>query len=315
VITFRFADPAVGSRPGAALFEEVSLAPLRPDADALLADPNAKRQLVSGWSTPERYDARVGIWSEGDRSEVELLLDPRGGPYAVGLVARAHPGVEGGTSTVEVEVNQTGVGSVKVGPEWDTHYVPVELDQLKRGSNRVRLRYPATVQVDGPTPDSKAHRAVLVERLVLRPARSTVRIDIGHPDDRHQLVRGFTPDPPWGADKRFVFSEGKVSRVRFPLRPSDGAYVLEVGGFGFPPIAPVGVQVKVNGGAPVASIELGEEERTHSVELPPGKLVPGTNTIELEYAKTGQPKQFDDTSQDGRELAAGLSVLHLRPAQ
>lgn len=316
VLTLRLLDRDRAQQPGTVLLESVQIEPLAPFAEVVLHEPSARPLATRGFGAAERSDGRVGLWSQGGEAQVRLPLLPRGGDYVLGLVAQAHPDLPTMPLPVEVAVNDQGVGPVRLGKRWEVHYCPVPLHALRSGDNVVTLHFGNSVQVSvgDPAKPASEQRAALIERISLRRLTPSIHVDVGHPDDREYLAAGFTPDPPWGAARRFVFSEGSRSRFRLPLRPQRGDYLLELTAFGFAPIAPVSAAVRVNGGPPVAELELGAEEQTHTLTVPGSKLRAGANTVELEYGATGQPRQFSDASADSRELAAGLVALKLRPA-
>lgn len=313
VLTLRLAHEKGQSRAGAVLLEQLSIGPLAPATVVVCANPAAATLLITGWSRPEFDDKRAAVWSDGDSSRIHLLLAPQGETYWLGLAARAHQDLPGDTLTVNLQLNDEKLGSLEISKQWDVYYLPVKAAALRHGVNVLDLNHGATTAQQGPSPDSPRRVALMVERVDLRPATPTLEIDVGHPDDRIYLAGGFTPDPPWG-ERRWVFSEGKRSRLRVPLAAAARAHALQVTAFGFEPIAPVQVTVSVNRDKALAKLEVPVEEKTLTVSIPAQSLVAGTNTIDLEYARTGQPRQFSDASQDDRELAVGWVAVKLAPA-
>lgn len=316
VLTLALAEPKAKDKPRAMLFESVTIEPLPAAAAIVCGDASSKHLLTAGWSWPEHDGTRLAVYSDGKSSTTQLMLLPRGREYWLNLTAKAHPDLPDKKLRVNVSINRTKVGSLEIGKDWDAHHLLIETSKLRPGANTVDFRYPDTVELAPSDPDGRPREvAVMVERMGLRPSSHALNVEVGHPDDRAYLVNGFTQDPPWGAPKRFVFSEGQTSRMAFPLKPSDGPYTMALTAFAFEPLAPVEVTVRINDAEPVGKLKLTKEDKKQELTIPAGVLVAGTNSLVFEYSKTGKPSELIEGSQDVRELAAGISVVHVHPAK
>ena len=81
-----------------------------------------------------------------------------------------------------------------------------------------------------------------------------------------------------------------------------------------PTLAPLQVTVKVNG-TDVGSKEFEPKAREARWSIPAGVLRAGLNQIELSYAKTARPVDYNPKSKDKRELALRYGKVALLPQQ
>jgi arylsulfatase A-like enzyme len=99
-------------------------------------------QLLGGWSHGE-YEPRSGLsyrWGLEPHSELHFtVLEPRA--LTLMLEGRPRLGLEGSSAAVEVEINGQRAGRLDLGPDRDDLTLEVAAELLRRGDNRLRLRY------------------------------------------------------------------------------------------------------------------------------------------------------------------------------
>lgn len=107
------------------------------------------------------------------------------------------------------------------------------------------------------------------------------------------------------------WSRGDQSLLGVVLHPSQGPHRLSARGTAFPPLAPLGVKLAVNGKdlGPAIFEGKGSDVRW---DVPAGALRDGLNLVELAYAKTGKPSAFGK-SKDSRDIAVRFARLTIEP--
>jgi hypothetical protein len=130
------------SAAGDLLIERVGLSPLLPERMLDLGRDASRAFLGSGFSFDEVSGDRDGVWSEGPKSRLYLLMDPSREEYVLTLAAKAFHGVA--PLAVSVELNQKPLGSISLGPAFAIHELPVPRDGLEHGASELVFSYAET---------------------------------------------------------------------------------------------------------------------------------------------------------------------------
>lgn len=136
--------------------------------------------------------------------------------------------------------------------------------------------------------------------------------DLGRPETQRLLHSGFS-HPEQAESSSFVWTDGPRSQMALPLSQAPAVpYTLGLRGRAYEPIAPLTVDVLMNG---LAVGELTFEGVWQGIELPiPAKaLQVGANTVEFRCRQTGQPSLLESPSPDTRRLGICLDVVWLAP--
>jgi choline-sulfatase len=144
--------------------------------------------------------------------------------------------------------------------------------------------------------------------------RETSFIDIGTPDARRHLTRGWSVDEEWPNGHTGAWSEGDVSWLDFYLQEAR-ALTLVLRGHPYD----VGsrrqqvVAVTLND-APLGALALSGKRRRYEVAVPESATREGANRIRLAYAFTAAPADQHPASRDTRRLAVFWEAVELRGA-
>ena len=114
----------------------------RETAEVAPGTPGAEAHLASGWSHPETEprSGRSFRWGLEPESEITFeVLEPR--PVTLRLVGRPRRGAAGSTRAVELTLNDRPAGLLGLRPGRHEYTLELPADGLRRGRNRLRLRY------------------------------------------------------------------------------------------------------------------------------------------------------------------------------
>ncbi|MCB1008514.1 MAG: sulfatase [Acidobacteria bacterium] len=162
---------------------------------------------------------------------------------------------------------------------------------------------PAPVSFEGGERVDLAPLVPAAGALVETPA-----IDVGTPEDRPHLARGFGPDES-AAETTFAWGMGEESDLRFTVvAPRDLKARLRGWSYPFEDGRGQRVGVVLNGRA-LGDLELGGAPETLAVDLPASALLVGENRLELRYERF-----FDSGSgRNRRVLAAAWDGFRFEP--
>jgi len=135
-------------------------------------------------------------------------------------------------------------------------------------------------------------------------------IDVGSGADVG-YIRGFYQYDRPSPDQNYRWSRGR-STVRIPL-PPDGSYssiTLRMSAPAVGPPEPMSVSISVNGAAPTRlDVPVGWAD--YKVPMPPDGTSPGKTLILEIESSTRNPRQFDPTSIEKRDLGVGIDLITL----
>jgi len=276
------------------LLDRLDVTPVSAVADFNPSAPSAGQALLEGFAVqPEAGRLLARLSSSTGR--LRLRLHPLPTDYLVGVSGRAF--AEPTRSTrVHLAVNGAAVGSVELFGTGGAGIVQVPVGRLRAGDNLIDL-----TQNPGPT--------AIIERLVVEPVLDHALVDVGSPAARPHLISGFSTDEalPYGTG---AWSEGPLSRLSLFLAPADTPYRLAFAAHAFPALAPLMVDVSLNGqalGRLIVNAALG----VHELTVPRDRVKGGQNLLEFAYARTAQPRASIQGSTDPRELAVRYDWVEL----
>ncbi len=164
-----------------------------------------------------------------------------------------------------------------------------------------------------PVPSRTHHTTSPGPSAAAERAPRKLALDLGTQPTRASLDYGFSGNETVKR-RSVVWSDGDRARLCVHLSPLPMAYVLQLEGAAFWALAPLSVSVRVND-RQVGTLTFTERFTRQSLELAPGALVSGLNTVLLEFEATGRPVDFEHGSRDGRNLALLLDHVRLAPAE
>jgi hypothetical protein len=243
-----------------------------------------RRELTSD----KRRVARI----VGDAASVRLRLQPADGEaYELTAVAQ----LDGpGTAKLQASWDGQSLATWDLSNGWALYSSPIPGPLLAPSEHELVLTR------------SSNDAVVLLDTVAVSPV--TDELEISMADASGHLVEGFSKP-----DAQSVWSVGKRSVVAGVLRPAAGPYGLAVRCAAYPPIAPVAVQVRVNG-KDVGSASVDKKASDLSWAIPPDVLRAGQNELAFEYSQTGQPAKLKPGSMDERELSIRFFSIDLAPA-
>lgn len=97
-------------------------------------------------------------------------------------------------------------------------------------------------------------------------------------------------------------------------KPLSGSYLVGIRARAFGPLAPLKVQLAVNGGKPLP-LTFAEEWSVKELELPASTVRAGLNQIVLTSDTSGRPSELFEGSDDGRRLSLAVDAVWLRPSE
>jgi hypothetical protein len=317
VLRFQFARAmrAEGddSRRLAALFDQISLTPVKSEVDIDVGTSQGRQHLSDGFSGDERSGARTFAWSEGRSSSLILTLGGAGVPHVIELYAAAFRPIA--PVNIAVAVNGQLFDTLEIGSRWTHAAVGVPSSVFDSPSVRVEFRYDRIArprEMDASSDDSR-ELAVMFDRITVKPLPESTALDLGTTSAHPHLGRGFSHDEV--ADGRsVVWNDGPVSTVLLGA-PADKrrAHRLLVTGQGFSPALPQFVAVAVNDTV-LGHYELSPAWQTAEVRVPPGTLA-DLNRVEFRFSRTIKPRDVSGESSDVRDLAVRFDRIELLPVE
>ena len=172
---------------------------LRVDGDLLYSASVTRR----GWGLEERDVEGAFRWALGSEAEVEFHSLTR----PTKLSARARGAVPPGRSTqgVVALLNGVEIGSLELGAEWAELELPLSPPELRRGANRLTLRFASPLAPGKEAlerrPLAACFRSLEVGRRRPLPAgRRPLRIELGSAEIADRLELGWSEPRPGGPD-------------------------------------------------------------------------------------------------------------------
>jgi lysophospholipase L1-like esterase len=213
------------------------------------------------------------------RSTLSLVVSPTAGDYGVWIRASAAPGRP---IVVGAELNQHRLGTIEIGQDGGDHEVLVPRAALQRGRNLLVLSL-------------ERQAAVRLQRVTLVPRHPSEVQVLPATAGAPQMSAGWYAPEPHGTS-RITWSRGRESRVKVELAPTSDRYVFRSRAAAFSPVAPVSVQIEINGQA-VGRLVADDGWSDHTRPIPAGVLRRGWNAIVLRYDKVGKPRPGDPRDQ------------------
>jgi hypothetical protein len=258
--------------------------------------PTTRQWMTKGWGSDETIGGRSAARLRPPNGELMVRLRPVAADYVLGILAMSE-GVDKSLH-LPVEVNSAKPGMLAPAGEYGPSFLRIPRSALHVGENVIKL-------VVAPN----AHFAI--DFLVLQPIETDVFLDIGTPEGRQNLGKGFSVDETSGLGTS-TWSDAPSSHIVVWMAPLATPYRLSVHASALPPLAPLGVEVTLNGKS-LGSFLAGPHPDTYDMDVPAGTAKDGQNVIEFKYAATRQPRQVDARSQDTRHLALRYDWLELTP--
>jgi hypothetical protein len=216
-----------------------------------------------------------------------------GEAYALSAIVR----VEGtGAGRLQTAWDGQAIGTWDVASSWALVSSPIPASALAGEKHEVLL-----------SPKGLPKDAVLrFDSVAVLPVTDDLHFEAATESAGH-LVEGFAIP-----ESRFVWSNGQRSIIGGVLEPASGPYELTVRGSAYSPLAPISVQVSVNGKS-VGSATVTKRPDDIAWQIPAGVLRAGTNQLAFEYSNTGQPSKLKPGSKDDRALAMRFISVNLAP--
>jgi hypothetical protein len=278
-----------------------------------LGSDETSRQLVEGFSLPERVGARFASWSEGERSTVTMQLRGGASDYLVAFLAEPYHRL--GTVGVSLALNGHPLGEARVAQGWRAYQLPVSGDRVVAGRNALSFQYSSTARPSDLEPQSTDVRSLSVrfDQIQIAPIAQRAQLAFASKNALalSALGEGWARDPndrgtgTWTVAKRALITFHLLAPRR---RATDHAsYRLSLTAR-----APQGaderqVALSLNG-APLGSLAFGATKTTRSLDVAAERLS-AKNELWLEFAHLESPAQLDPASKDERLL--GLRVFEL----
>jgi hypothetical protein len=254
---------------------------------------SVSRGFERGMTADKRRTAQI----EGERASVRLALQPAAGEsYALSAIAR----VDGAAGPTKLQTSWDGqaLATWDLTNSWALYTSPVPAASLAAENHEL---------VFAPT-DLPADAVVWLDSIAVLPVGDELHFSMGAESAGH-LVEGFS-----NPEKQFAWSIGQRSVIAAVLKPSPGAYQLNVRGSAYSHIAPISVRLRVND-KDVGSTIVTKETGNIAWQIPANVLRAGPNQLALEYSKTGQPSELTPGSKDRRVLAMRFYAVDLVPAE
>lgn len=232
--------------------------------------------------------------------ELDFVVQPLATRYALSVRGRcAQPESDDGDNCkLTLKLNGSAVARLGFGEDPSLQTTLLDSAKLNPGGNKLRL------EIEGESD-------LLLTHLTLMPISEKLELNIGTPEARPYLVRGFYPDEADG-NRRAAWSSELTSVVALVLEPKSSAYELRLLAHAAPGIAPLGVKATLNGKA-LGSRDFGQGWGYYSYEVPSGVLRRGGNQLELVYPTQTRRKETEPGSSDSRLLSVRLERLWLAP--
>jgi hypothetical protein len=277
-----------------------------------LGSDEGPRQLVEGFSLPERVGARLASWSEGELSTVTMNLRGGAGDYLVAFLAEPYHRL--GTVGVSLALNGRPLGEAQLADGWRAYQLPVSGDRVVAGRNALSFQYSKTGRPSDFDPKSSDVRSLSVrfDQIELAPITERAQLAFGSKNAiaLSALGDGWARDP---SDRGTgTWTIAKRAQLTFHLLVSgtqlgDNGYRLTLTARAPQGVAERNVQLTLNG-APLGSLRFAATKTTASLDVP-AERVSAKNELWLEFERLASPAQLDAESKDKRLL--GLRVFEL----
>ena len=284
--------------PSATIIDTIEVDPLSARLELDTRTPEGRAALGDGWRLIQEHDQRTGVHLGHATGSVAFRLSPLEADYT--LVVGGNGAGNTRTATIAASVNGVAMGTFQLSDALGAALLPVPRDRMVTGENRVEL-----AAISGPD--------VAVEQIFIEPVVERLRLDMGTLRARAYLEDGFSSDEPCEPGA-CTWSSGPRSVLRLWLRPREGTYQLRFSAHALAPIAPLVVDLRVNG-EPVGAVTVKDRFALYAIAVPPGKLREGENLLELAYGRTAEPRALMAGSSDSRELAVRYDWLELTPGR
>ena len=306
-------EPADMRAPGP---EDEAVEPARAEYPASavidLGSDDGPRQLVEGFSLPERVGARFASWSEGELSTVTMNLRGGAGEYLVAFLAEPYHRL--GTVGVSVALNGRPLGEAQLAKGWRAYQLPVSGDRVVAGRNALAFQYSKTGRPSDFDPRSTDVRSLSVrfDQIELAPVTERAQLAFASKNALAlaALGDGWARDP---SDRGTgTWTVAKRAQLTFHLlppgtQPGSPSYRLTLTARAPQGVLERNVQLTLNG-APLGSLGFSATKTAASLDLPAERLS-ARNELWLEFERLASPAELDAESHDKRLL--GLRVFEL----
>ena len=270
------------------------------------------RQIVEGFSLPERVGARFASWSEGELSTVAVNLRGGAPDYLVAFLAEPYHRL--GAVSVNVALNGHPAGEAQLGKGWSAYQLQVAGDRVRAGRNALSFQYSKTGRPSDFDPQSTDVRPLSVrfDQIQIAPIADRVQLGFGSNNALAlaALGEGWARDP---SDRGTgTWTLGKRALLTFHLiepgaKASSPGYQLALTAR-----APNGVDERlVNltlNGAPLGAVSFASGKSTRNIDVPAERLR-AKNELGFEFTGLKSPAELRAESKDKRLL--GLRVFEL----
>jgi hypothetical protein len=247
-----------------------------------------------GFRRETTADGRRTARLEGDAASLRFAFEPIAGEsYAVSAIVRVDGG---GPAKLQPTYNGQALGSWDLVGRWMLVSSPIPPSALAGDNHEIRF-------AAGALPKDTVIR---FDSVAVLPVGDELRFATGTESPGH-LIEGFSIP-----EARFAWSSGPHSVIGGVLNPASGPYELTVRGSAYAHIAPVSVQLTVNGKA-VGSASVSKKSEDIVWQIPANVLRAGTNELAFDYSKTAQPATLKPGSKDQRALAMRFVSIALTP--
>jgi hypothetical protein len=153
--------PAGDSRQLAVMYDRVKIAAL-PKSDLCdIGSPEARAQMLSGWSVDEREEERTFSWNDGGSSTLAIYSpDATDAARALKVTHQAFQAVV--PVHVRVKVNGRFIGAFEASSRWETSELPIPGDQHWTGTALVEFSYDKSGRPSDSNPPSPDRRLLSV---------------------------------------------------------------------------------------------------------------------------------------------------------
>jgi hypothetical protein len=280
-----------------------------------LGSDDGPRQLVEGFSLPERVGARLASWSEGELSTVAMNLRGGAGDYRVAFLAEPYHRL--GTVGVSLALNGRPLGEAELTKGWRAYQLPVSGDRVVAGRNVLSFQYSKTGRPSDFEPQSTDVRSLSVrfDQIELAPISERARLAFGSKNALAlaALGDGWARDPSdrgtgtWTIAKRAQLTfhlvapgtePGPGYRLTLTARAPQGVLERKV--------------VLTLNGAPLGSLVFAATKTAASLDVPAERLR-AENELWLEFDRLESPAQLDAESKDKRPLGLRVFGLDIGP--
>jgi hypothetical protein len=314
-IEFRFSRTERASpndtRELAAQFRQIEIVPMHDDFEVDIAGPDSRKHLVRGFHPVESTGEMTFAWSDGPASEVEGDLAWPRSAYVLETVAEALPLLA--SQRTRVFANDILVGTLEYAHRWTSQRLVIAPSALKKGKNRIRFEYEASVR---PAVFDKKLReqrelAVRFRKIQLTPLSAPTDLDLGSPNARAFLLDGWSGDEQDG-ERSVVWSNGRRASVALSLQGVKQP-VLRLTAHGYAQALPISVSVHLNDER-IGVFAAPESWQDISVPLPARDYSGTGEILSLDFDHTARPSIQDPQSRDSRDLALRVDRLWVESA-